>query len=1447
MKLSDKIIMTIRDPQVALEAANKRYVDNLMTGHTEDMSLHLTPEQNAWLDAVTISVDEINRLAGLTSNAQTQLNAKVNLSGGTMTGLLVLSADPVADLGAATKQYVDSTLTSHAEDMSLHLTAEQNTWLDAITATSVEVNRLVGVTSNIQDQLNAKLNKAGGTMTGALVLSGDPTVDLGAATKQYVDSADDLKVDKAGDTMTGPLTLSGDPTQDLQAATKQYVDDADAQKLDLAGGTLTGSLTLSADPIQDMQAATKGYVDDNLAAHAEDDTLHLTSDQNQFLDAVTVTSNEVNRLSGVTANVQTQLNNKLELSGGTLTGDLTMDAGSTIYVSKAPTASTELVNKDYVDSLVKAQLWEDPILDCNLVNDTISTPPNPVEFYDVYIVGPNATGAWMGLEGHAVYFNGTDWMDLLSRPVAAGDRFGITLYSPSTAGGSFVGDGGKLITITGGAVGAIEYTLDTIATGSTTLVYDSDSQFVGTAFTLSENAGWVITNTSVNLAAGDGLELLGHTLNLQLGDGLVLADNRASVNVDTDTGLAIINSKITNLFDGGSIVGSSAGIRVSQPVLDDIADRVSKTGVTVVSTGDVTFSSSASLKIEYTITNDQDAVNKGYVDAADTTLQDQIDQNTQDIANLMSDPSTKTYIDEQDAKKVDKAGDTMTGRLTLSADPVNDLHAATKQYVDNNLATHAEDETLHLTSDQNQFLDGITVTSAEVNRLAGVTSDVQTQLNSKASLSGGTMTGALILNGDPTQALGAATKQYVDAVDTAKVDKAGDTMTGALYLSADPVGDIEATTKQYVDNNLSAHANDDSVHLTSTQNDWIDAITVTSTEVNRLAGVTGNVQTELNTRLNKTGDTMTGTLLLSADPSQAMQAATKQYVDDHDALKLDLAGGTMSGDLILNSDPSQAMQAATKQYVDSQNSADKDYVDTELATKLNKSGGTMTGALLLNADPTSALGAVTKQYVDSSYTSLKGYVDEADSYLQDQLNTARGDLDGLLADPTTQGYVDTQLAAKLNLSGGTMTGNITLFADPSQAMHPATKQYVDAIAQGLRIRPSVRLATTAHVAGTYNNGTSGVNSTITGTVNGALVVDGVTPAIGDRILFRKQNSALQNGDYVVQQVGNASTPFIVKRVTTMDESDEIPASYFFVYDGATLKNTGWVFTVDTPITFTIGTDGIDVVQFSGQGNIIAGDGMTLDGNTLNVNSANTGRIVVNVDSIDLAVTGVTPGTYTKLVVDGYGRVTGAYSPTTIAGYNITDAQPLSTNLTNLTNLDSQGLIVRDITNGITTKQITVTGGGLDIINPTGAGAGNIEITSNATDAATPNALVIRDENGNFSANVITAALVGNASTATTLANSRNFSATGDVTAEAVSFNGSGNVQLSMVIADTGVTAGSYTKVDVNAKGQVTGGSNPTTLDGYGITDGVTIDSLATQLADLKKAYHELYLFVMSRM
>lgn len=117
-------------------------------------------------------------------------------------------------------------------------------------------------------------------------------------------------------------------------------------------------------------------------------------------------------------------------------------------------------------------------------------------------------------------------------------------------------------------------------------------------------------------------------------------------------------------------------------------------------------------------------------------------------------------------------------------------------------------------------------------------------------------------------------------------------------------------------------------------------------------------------KVHRTGDTMTGVLVLAGDPQDAMDAVTKQYADRNFVLSLNanflqLAGGTMQGYISLHADPSSDMQAATKKYVDAKAAS------IGQGTYLPLTGGTLTGALFLNANPTNALEPVTLQYLNT--------------------------------------------------------------------------------------------------------------------------------------------------------------------------------------------------------------------------------------------------------------------------------------------------------------------------------------------------------------------------------------------------------------------------------------------------------------------------------------------------
>ena len=187
-------------------------------------------------------------------------------------------------------------------------------------------------------------------------------------------------------------------------------------------------------------------------------------------------------------------------------------------------------------------------------------------------------------------------------------------------------------------------------------------------------------------------------------------------------------------------------------------------------------------------------------------------------------------------------------------------------------------------------------------------------------------------------------------------------------------------------------------------------------------------------------------------------------------------------------------------------------------------------------------------------------------------------------------------ATSLTLGGLT---SVTVTQDPVSALQLATKQYVDAVAQGLDAKASVRNGSTTAYTATYSNGTAGVGATLTNA--GTLVAfsaDGVTNSVGDRVLIKNQASALQNGIYTVTTAGSGAVAWVLTRATDMDTWAEVPNSFVFVEDGTTLADTGWVCTSNAG--GTMGTTAINWVQFSGAGTYTAGTGLTLTGTQFSI-------------------------------------------------------------------------------------------------------------------------------------------------------------------------------------------------------------------------------------------------------
>jgi hypothetical protein len=159
-------------------------------------------------------------------------------------------------------------------------------------------------------------------------------------------------------------------------------------------------------------------------------------------------------------------------------------------------------------------------------------------------------------------------------------------------------------------------------------------------------------------------------------------------------------------------------------------------------------------------------------------------------------------------------------------------------------------------------------------------------------------------------------------------------------------------------------------------------------------------------------------------------------------------------------------------------------------------------------------------------------------------------------------------------AGGTMTGALVLAADPAAPLQAATKQYVDAVAQGLDTKASVIAATTANI-----------------TLSAPQTIDGIAVIAGDRVLVKNQSTASQNGIYVV--AAGAWT-----RATDADAWAELPGAFVFVERGTVNADCGFVCTVDAG--GTIGSTNVTFAQFSGAGTYSATGGVTLTGTQFSI-------------------------------------------------------------------------------------------------------------------------------------------------------------------------------------------------------------------------------------------------------
>ena len=318
-----------------------------------------------------------------------------------------------------------------------------------------------------------------------------------------------------------------------------------------------------------------------------------------------------------------------------------------------------------------------------------------------------------------------------------------------------------------------------------------------------------------------------------------------------------------------------------------------------------------------------------------------------------------------------------------------------------------------------------------------------------------------------------------------------------------------------------------------------------------------------------------------------------------------------------------------------------------------------------------------------------------------------GPASGSAAAPTFRALVAADLL-KLNeftAPDGAISANsqkITNLATPTADGDAASKQYVDGVSQGLDVKDSCVAATTGNI-------------TISTALNNGDTLDGVSLSTNDRVLVKDQSTASENGIYIV-----GSSP---ARADDLAAGADAAGMFTFVEQGTVNADNGFVCTSNKG-SAVVGTNNLSFAQFSGAGQITAGDGLDKSANTLSVDLKSNGGIVIESTemAVDLSASSITG---TLAVSDGGTGATSASAASTALGLAIgTNVQAYDADLdalsgcqsgaaSALASLTSTEVAILDGAT-VTTSELNVMDGGTSATSTTLATADRMVMNDNAT-------------------------------------------------------------------------------------------------------------------------------------
>lgn len=194
------------------------------------------------------------------------------------------------------------------------------------------------------------------------------------------------------------------------------------------------------------------------------------------------------------------------------------------------------------------------------------------------------------------------------------------------------------------------------------------------------------------------------------------------------------------------------------------------------------------------------------------------------------------------------------------------------------------------------------------------------------------------------------------------------------------------------------------------------------------------------------------------------------------------------------------------------------------------------------------------------------------------------------------------------------------FHDGTAWFSLATENWVQ---NTLRLVSPCLVATTTNLTATYANGTAGVGATLTNSgTQAALIIDGITLSVGNRVLVKDQSSGLQNGIYTVTNIGSVTTNWILTRATDYDSPTQIiKGDDVAVISGTTSSTSLWMLTSSIN---AIGTDSFVFTKIN----------QTSFTSILGTTNQIVVSVVGGVATIGLAANPVLPGTASVTIPTG---------------------------------------------------------------------------------------------------------------------------------------------------------------------------------------------------------------------